>query len=298
VSVGNAMRLRRLDLPLDETALTRFMPWTIAALVYLAVLALAVAAVADGALRLYSLRARLVTVTLPAVPDTGQSAREIAAALGVLHQTRGVTSATLVPPAELEQLVEPWLGDIETSIELPLPRLIDVSLDPLAEPDLPSLKERLQEVVAGATLGIEARSRDPAERMAVFLRAWGGGAGVLALLGSLLAVAVITWVSLRAQVQIVELLRSMGAPDSYLARQFERYALWSGLRGGPVGFALAVLTILALLYSSREMELAGSVQLQLRPLDWLLLACVPVVSVLLVTAIARMTAIRGLAQLP
>jgi hypothetical protein len=45
------------------------------------------------------------------------------------------------------------------------------------------------------------------------------------------------------------------------------------------------------------MELAGPVALQLRPLDWLLLACVPLVSVLLVTAIARMTAGRGLAQL-
>jgi cell division transport system permease protein len=291
------MKLPRFDLPLAETALTRFLPWTIAALVYLAVLALAVAAVADGALRLYSLRARLVTVTLPAVPDAGQSAREIAAALGVLRQTRGVISATLVPTQELEQLVEPWLGDVETSGELPLPRLIDVTLDPQAEPDLPALKDRLQEVVAGVTIGVEARSRDRAERMAGFFRAWGGGAGVLALLGSLLAVAVITRVSLRAQVQIVELLRCMGAPDSYLARQFERYALWSGLRGGLVGFVLAVLTILALLYSSREMELAGSVQLHLRPLDWLLLACVPVVSVLLVTAIARMTAVRGLAQL-
>jgi cell division transport system permease protein len=291
------MKLSRFDLPLDETALTRFLPWTIAALVYLAVLALAVAAVADGALRLYSLRARLVTVTLPAVPDTGQSAREIAAALGVLQQTRGVTSATLVPTQELEQLVEPWLGDVETGGELPLPRLIDVTLDPLAEPDLPALKDRLQEVVAGVTIGVEARSRDRAERMAGFFRAWGGGAGVLALLGSLVAVAVITRVSLRAQVQIVELLRCMGAPDSYLARQFERYTLWSGLRGGLAGFVLAVLTILALLYSSGEMELAGSVELRLRPLDWLLLACVPVVSVLLVTAIARMTAVRGLAQL-
>jgi cell division transport system permease protein len=291
------MKLPRFDLPLAETALTRFLPWTIAALVYLAVLALAVAAVADGALRLYSLRARLVTVTLPAIPDAAQSAREIAAALGVLQQTRGVTSATLVPSQELEQLVEPWLGDVETGGELPLPRLIDVTLDPLAEADLPALKDRLQEVVAGVTIGVEARSRDRAERMAGFFRAWGGGAGVLALLGSLVAVAVITRVSLRAQVQIVELLRCMGAPDSYLARQFERYTLWSGLRGGLAGFVLAVLTILALLYSSGEMELAGSVELRLRPLDWLLLACVPVVSVLLVTAIARMTAVRGLAQL-
>jgi cell division transport system permease protein len=237
-------------------------------------------------------------VTLPAVPDAGRSAQEIAAALGILQQTRGVTSATLVPTQELEALVEPWLGDAETNGHLPLPRLIDVTLDPQAEPDLAALKDRLQEVVAGATLGVEARSPDRAERMAAFVRAWGGGTGVLALLGSVLAVAVITRVSLRAQAQIVELLRSMGAPDSYLARQFERYALWSGVRGGLAGFALAALTVLALLYSSRAMELAGPVALRLRPLDWLLLACVPLVSVLLLTAIARMTAGRGLAQLP
>jgi hypothetical protein len=59
-----------------------------------------------------------------------------------------------------------------------------------------------------------------------------------------------------------------------------------------------VLTIVGLLYSSRRMELAGSIQLDLRPTDWLLLACVPVVCALLVTAIARMTALRGLAQMP
>jgi hypothetical protein len=32
--------------------------------------------------------------------------------------------------------------------------------------------------------------------------------------------------------------------------------------------------------------------------DWFLLACVPVVCALLVTAVARMTAMRSLAQMP
>ena len=114
----------------------------------------------------------------------------------------------------------------------------------------------------------------------------------------LVAVGVITQISLRAQLPVVELLRSMGAPDSYLARQFERYALLCGLRGGLLGFGLAAVTIVGLLYSSRRMELAGSIQLRLSPLDWLLLACVPVVCALLITAIARMTAMRGLAHMP
>jgi len=291
------MKPRRFDLPLDQTALGRYLPWTVAALVYLAVLSLAVAAVADGALRVYGLRAKLVTVTLPSVEDASQSAREIAAALDLLQQTRGVTSATLVPTEELEQLIEPWLGNAKMDGDLPLPRLIDVTLDPLAGPDLNALRGRLQEVVAGATIGVEALTRDRAERMAAFFRAWGAGAGVATLLGALLVVALMTRGSLRAQSHVVELLRSMGAPDGYLARQFERHALLGGLRGALVGFGLAVLTILALLYSSHRMELAGTVDLHLSALDWILLACVPLVSVLLVTAIARMAALRGLAQM-
>jgi cell division transport system permease protein len=292
------MNFRRLDLPLDQTSVGRFLPWAIASLVYLAVLSLAVAAVADGALRVYNLRAKLVTVTLPSVEDAGQSAEQIKAALDVLQQTRGVTSATPVPPEELEKLIEPWLGSIKEATDLPLPRLIDVTLDPLAKPDLPALQDKLQQIVAGATIGVEALSRDRAERMAAFFRIWASGAGVLTLVGVLMAVGVVIQISLRAQTPIVELLRSMGAPDSYLARQFERYALLCGLRGGLFGFALATITILGMLYSSQQMELAGSVQLGLRPLDWLLLACVPVICALLITAIARMTAMRGLAQMP
>ena len=291
------MNLRRLDLPLDQSAIGRFLPWTIALLVYLAVLTLAVAAVADRALRLYHLRAELVTVTLPPSTNSASSTREIAAAIDMLELTRGVTSATLVPPEELEALLSPLLGNPPSHRELPLPRLIDVTLDPLTKPDLAALESRLQAAAAGATVGIEALSRDRAERMATFFRAWGGGAGSATLLVALLAALLITRVSLQAQAQVVELLRSMGAPDAYLARQFERYALACGIRGGLVGFALAVLTIVGLLYSSRQMELAGSIQLDLRPTDWLLLACVPVVCALLVTAVARMTALRGLAQM-
>ena len=71
------MSLRRYDLPLDQTAASRLLPWALAGLVYVAVVALAVAAIADGALRLYGMRAKLVTVTLPAVEDVVAGVRGI-----------------------------------------------------------------------------------------------------------------------------------------------------------------------------------------------------------------------------
>jgi cell division transport system permease protein len=235
-------------------------------------------------------------VTLPSVEDAGRGDREMAEAIAMLNGTRGVVSAVPVPPEELKALVEPWLGTAKANVDLPLPRLIDVTLDPQAKPDLPALQERLGAAIQGATVGVEALSRDRAERLALFFRGWSRGLGIAALLGLLGLVGMITLASLRMNVDNVELLRFMGAPDRHLARQFERHALLSSLQGGVVGFALALVTIAGLLYSSRRMDLAEAIELALRPLDWLLLACLPAIIVLLVMAVARTAARWGLAR--
>jgi cell division transport system permease protein len=292
------MSLRRFDLPLRQSAASRFLPWTIGGLLYLAVVALAVAAIADEALRLYGLRAELVTVSLPSAPDARRGEQDVAQAVEILRETPGVASVALVPPEELEALVEPWLDDFKRGTDLPLPTLIDVIVDPRSPPDLAALQERLAEVVEGATVGVEALSRERAERLAAFFRAWGSGAGIVALLGTLALVGLITWVSLRMNTDSVELLRSMGAADRYLARQFERHALVSSAQGGLIGCIVALLTVMGLLYSSRRMQVADAVELQISPLDWVLLACVPVVAALLITAVARVTALWGLARTP
>jgi cell division transport system permease protein len=153
-------------------------------------------------------------------------------------------------------------------------------------------------VIQGATIGIEALSRDRAERLALFFRAWSRGVGIAALLGMLGFVGLITLASLRMNSENVELLRFLGAPDRYLARQFERHALLSSLQGGLIGFALALLTVIGLLYSSRQMDLAEAIELGLRPLDWMLLPCIPLIIALLAMGIARITASWGLARTP
>jgi cell division transport system permease protein len=292
------MNLRRFDLPLRHGAASRFLPWTIGVLLYLAVVALAVAAIADEALRLYDLRRELVTVTLPSVEDGRAGDQKLAQAIDLLRRTRGVTSAVAVPPEELKALVEPWLGTSNSDMDLPLPRLIDVTIEPQAGPDLPALEKRLAEVVEGATIRVEALSRDRAEGSAAFFRAWGSAAGIGALLGTLALAGLITRVTLRMSTDTVELLRCMGAPDQYLARQFERHALLSSVQGGLIGCALALITVGVLLYSSRRMQLAEGIELQVPPLDWVLLVCVPVVAALLITAVTRMAALWNLTRTP
>jgi cell division transport system permease protein len=290
------INLLRFDLPLRHGAASRFLPSIIGGLLYLAVVALAVAAIADEALHRYDLRRELVTVTLPSVEDGRAGEQQVAQAIDLLRRTSGVTSAVAVPPEELKALVEPWLGTPDSDLDLPLPRLIDVTIEPQAGPDLSALEKRLAEVVSGATIRVEALARDRAERSAAFFRAWGSAAGIGALLGTLALAALITRISLRMSADSVELLRCMGAPDQYLARQFERHALLSSGQGGLIGCVLALVTVGILLYSSRRMQLAEGIELQVPPLDWALLVCVPVVAALLITAVTRMTALWSLSR--
>ncbi len=290
--------VRSLDLPLEQTAVSRFLPWIMAGLLYLSLVALAVAAVADGAWELYNQRSKLVTVTLPGAKGNDADV-ETAAILKILNDSGEVAAAHPVGNDELQELIAPWLGDAKASDrEIALPRLIDVTLDPLVAPDLKGLQERLRQVVPEATIGIQAVSHDRAQRQASFFRTSGIAVGLVLLVAALVLVAVITRLSLTTHQETVALLRYMGAQDGYLARQFERFALLSSLRGGLVGFSIAMVTVLVLLYSIQHLELTSTIRLGLRPVDWIMLACVPVVSALLCTATARLTALWGLSHMP
>ena len=51
-----------------------------------------------------------------------------------------MTSARSVAPEELKELIEPLLDSAAAELDLPLPQLIDVTLDPAATPDLTALE--------------------------------------------------------------------------------------------------------------------------------------------------------------
>lgn len=274
----------RIDLPLAQTLPGRVLPWLTGALVYAAVVLLAVAIMADRALLFLRERPQLLTVTLPLSDDA-----DVGAALDVLYRDRAVIAAAPLSSEELHALMTPWLGETEIG-DLPLPAMIDVRLDPQAEPDLAALQEALSEVVPGAMLATDTGPPDGASQFAALVRGWSGALLVIALAAALLAVAALTRLSLRLCRGAVELLRCMGASPAYQAAQFERHALACGLRGGAAGFGLGLLTVAALLYSSSQVAIAGAIDLGLRPLDWALLAGMAATSLLLAVAVVRATA--------
>src|ERR1700690_560641 len=138
----------RSDLPLSRDGSVRFLPWIIALMVYLASLALAgTLVVRDMVERWDRGLSGTLTVELPTAPLGGADDGAVALALKVLNATPGVLSVVPLDARRTAQLLEPWLGSGVDPADLPLPRLMDLRIDPGAGIDLAALGTRLDAVV-------------------------------------------------------------------------------------------------------------------------------------------------------
>jgi len=290
---------RRPLLPLPADATNRFLPWIVALMVFLAALALAGGLVLDaGVARWRAGQSEKLTVQLPPPDRVAEGARRVAAVLRALDRVPDVAEARALKRDELVALLEPWLGRGNVAPDLPLPRLIDVTLAPGTSIDSRALERRLAAVVPGTVVEDHARWLD---RLAAAARA--AQAVALAIVAAIGLAAVGTVVfttrtSLAVHHDAIEILHLMGAQDSFVARAFARRALWLGLRGGLIGLGLAALAMSAMRYFAGAIEAPLLPRLALDPAGLAALAALPVASALIAMLTARVTVLRTLARMP
>jgi cell division transport system permease protein len=292
------MLFRRPTVPLDEDSSARFLPWLVAFMVFLACLALAsVFVVERTAARWDSGLKGQLTVQIPAPDDATLRPARIEAVSQVLQATPGVRGISVLTPAEVARLVEPWLGEGAALAELPLPDLIAVTLDATAPPDLGRLQQALDAAVPGTRADDHQRWLANLLSLAASVQL---GALIVVLLVGLAAVVTVIFVTrtgLEIHRQVIELLHLMGAQDSYIAREFQGHALKLGLRGGLFGFALAAAALFGLSWLARQAELSLLPRLELAARDWALLALLPVAAALIAMWTARVTVLRTLVRM-
>lgn len=210
-----------------------------AAMAFLAVFALALA-LATGRLADRWSQEMAGTATVRISAPAGQLELQTEAVMSVLETTPGVTGARVIGEAEQQALLEPWLGPGISLVDLPIPRLVELSRG--AEGfDLEGLRQRLAAEAPGAVLDDHGRWREPLVTAAGRLRLLGWLslaliAGAMAAMVSLAANA-----ALAANAQVIGVLRLVGARDAYIARAFVRRftarALWGGAAGTAAGLA-------------------------------------------------------------
>jgi cell division transport system permease protein len=287
----------RLDLPLTQDASGRFLPWIIAMMVYLAAMGgITLIWLGDSLSKWDAVLTSTLTLQLPA--DTTTARLEMTQA--ALKQTKGVIAVRLLDQAETAKLLQPWLGTSLPVENLPLPRLIDVRIDPEAAIDFATLRQHLDSIVPDAQL-------DNNRTWLAGLRSFALRVEGVILIGviavTLLIVTIIVFtarIGLAIHRSVIELLHLMGAQDDYIARQFQVHALGLGLRGGMIGAGAAVATVMILGPASYVLALPVPVA-ALEVLDWrfwLLLIVTLLTATGVAMATARFTVLRQLARMP
>ena len=272
----------------------------IAVMAFLAALALGASLIADRAAEGWraGLSGHLTVQILP--PERGPPnpalERETDAALAVLQSTPGIAHATEISQADTQKLVEPWLGRGALVAELPLPRLIDVAVQPGARVDIAALSQALKNAAPDSLLDDHSHWIARLKALADTL-IW-SAYGVLALIAVATAatVAFATRAGLEAHHDIVTLLHQMGAQSGFIARAFEWHYFLSVLGAALVGSACAAL----LFALAGGLESVGyeavpflpPLTLHLSELVWL--AAVPLASGLIALATARLSVLAAL----
>lgn len=246
------MRLLRSDLPLDREGAWRYLPWILAMMVYLAALALAGSTSVDDAVAGWKrgLVGQFTVQVMPLETESADAAAERAARVQMVidHLTTisAIEQIRVLDDAATRALVEPWLGPVDESLDLPLPDVIAVTARPGSDLDAATIEERL------ANSGVETVVDDHG-RWARDLVRFGRGLQLMAAIvvaivatAGVLVVYFVTRTGLAVHARIIEIAHLVGARDHYVARQIQRHALWLGLMGGAFGLLLAAATWWAL----------------------------------------------------
>ncbi len=198
-----------------------------------------------------------VTVLVEAKNRTSADADKLLAEVtGFLSRQPGVAKARALTTAEMQQLLEPWIGQSAALSALPVPRLVAVELSRSAPPDFDVLRKALAANFEDAGVTIDDHRRWQAQIKTITRSFALGGFAILLLVGAATTAIIVsaTKSAMASNRDIVEVLHFVGATDRFIAREFERHFLRLGVRAGVVGALWAVLVFLAM---PTVMELLG-----------------------------------------
>jgi cell division transport system permease protein len=200
------------------------------------------------------------TIQIQPVDGTDMDAR-LKQASQIAAGFPGVTSTGIVDDAATKRLLEPWLGKDLDLGELPVPRLIVLSVDGRSPPDFAALQKKLSEKVAGASLDDHRKWVDRLVSMSRSTVIIGMIVLALVLAATVLTVVFATRGAMAGNGDIIEVLHFVGAENLFVARQFERHFLLTAFKGALLGGFVAVLVFIAVAWwSARNLATPGADQ--------------------------------------
>ena len=282
---------------LPEGRLSGPMPWVIAIMMFLTVLAAAAGmGLASAAARLDDQIGGRVTIQIVEA-NPARKAAQSAAAVAAIQDLPGVVAVRPVPEEEVNRLLVPWLGTGGIADDIPIPALIDVDLTPEGHARLAELTRTVTAAAPAARVDDNGQWLAPLASLIGALK-WLAAGLVLLMVGATAATVVLAArAALDMHRSTIEVLHFMGATDVQVARLFQRRIALDALFGGLVGFILAALVLIGIgeRVSALGSELLGSASVPAPA--WGILVGLPLFGVLLAMLVARLTILRALGRM-
>jgi cell division transport system permease protein len=236
----------------------------------------------------------------PLQPQDGLQPPSLTARVGsvleILKATPGVKNAAPLGENEMRRLLSPWLGDDINFQDLPLPVLVNATINQEAVHKLPELAKLLQNAVPGVKFDDNgAWLRD----MEGFVNTLDNVSRLIVLLLSIaavLTVILVTRVGLLAHRDIVDILHIMGAQDSYLAWQFQTFVARIAFIGSLGGALFALLAVGTLTHLGSSLSLPLLPQVDIGWMDYTLVLLLPLPAILMAVIVARLSVLLWVRQ--
>ncbi|TCV70956.1 cell division transport system permease protein [Neorhizobium sp. R1-B] len=151
----------------------------------------------------------------------------------------GTREGTIMDDSATARLLEPWLGAGLNLDDLPVPRLVIITIDEQNPPDFAAMRDLLKTEIPQAFLDDHRTWVDRLVSMAHTTVLIGTGVLVLVFTAMILTVIFATRGALSGNRHIVEVLHFVGAESSFVASEFQKHFLKISIKGSAAGGALA-----------------------------------------------------------
>ncbi len=273
------------------------MPWVIAIMMFLTILAAAAGLSLGAAARGLGedLAGRLTVQVLE--PNADRRGAQIRSVMDELGRLSVVERSRMVPAKEVTELLDPWLGAEGLDPDLPIPALIDVTLKPGATDDVAQVRRAVQAVAPAARVDEHAQWLAPLARLLNSLKWLSAALVILMALATTAAVVLAARAALNTHQSTIEVMHLLGASDGQIATLFQRRIALDALFGGFIGLGAAMLTMALVGSRLKEIgsDLLGSVNLGW--FSWGIILLMPLMGAILSTFSARFTVLKALRRL-
>ena len=249
----------KADLPLAKDDANRIMPWIIGFMIYLACLALIFSVSLNRYLKSRDLGGSLSLMVQ--VTGSAEAKKENAAKLVDFLQESGYfTDVAYVPEEKIISLIEPWIGRQGDTSAIPLPILIEAKVAKRKRVNIEDLRTRIAEISPNALVDSNADWIKRLDRLVGSLQWLSVLVVALVLIVTFAIIVLMLRTTIKLHSETISILNLVGATRQYITRQFQANQLKLALKGGAIGFALLMPTIIPLRILASRLELATPAQ--------------------------------------